>query len=45
MEKKGEGRFLQEGAETSCCSEVGMPRADTFTRSTLNQMIAWGTSQ
>ena len=28
----GEGRFPQEGAETSCCPEVGMPRADTFTR-------------
>jgi hypothetical protein len=33
----GEGRFPQEGAETSCRPKVGMPRADTFTRIQLNR--------
>lgn len=36
----GEGRFPQEGAETSCCPGVGMPRAATFTQQPLNQTIA-----
>ncbi len=36
----GEGRFLWEGAETSCCLEVGMTRAATFTQQSLNQTNA-----
>lgn len=36
----GEGRFLWEGAETSCCLEVGTTRAATFTQQSLNQTNA-----
>ena len=33
----GEGRFLREGPETSCCLEMGMTRAATFTQQLINQ--------
>ncbi|MDI3462706.1 MAG: hypothetical protein OJF50_001527 [Nitrospira sp.] len=28
----GEGRFLLEGEEIFCCSQVGYPQATTFTQ-------------